>query len=162
MYVCVNFSQMILIYIFKYFDTIWNVSLVYITFKTKPLPAVIHTRGLWIRVVMWSILQWWQKNTMPLEWRHNGHDSVSSHQPRDYLLNHLFKRRSQKTSKLRVTGLCAGNSPKWPVTRKMFPILMTSSRHLCPQKTVCFTSGYSLWGTTVLNGAKMYFKCQVA
>ena len=27
----------------------------------------------------------------------------------------------KKTSKLRVTGLCAGNSPhKWPVTRKMF------------------------------------------
>ena len=39
-----------------------------------------------------------------------------------------FGRRSKKTSKLRVTGLCAGNSPgpvnsphKWPVTRKMFP-----------------------------------------
>ena len=27
------------------------------------------------------------------------------------LLNHLFRRRSKKTSKLRVTGLCAGNSP---------------------------------------------------
>ena len=27
------------------------------------------------------------------------------------LLNHLFRRGSKKTSKLRVTGLCAGNSP---------------------------------------------------
>ena len=27
------------------------------------------------------------------------------------LLNGLFRRRSKKTSKLRVTGLCAGNSP---------------------------------------------------
>ena len=27
------------------------------------------------------------------------------------LLNSLFRRRSKKTSKLRVTGLCAGNSP---------------------------------------------------
>ena len=27
------------------------------------------------------------------------------------LLNRLFRRRSKKTSKLRVTGLCAGNSP---------------------------------------------------
>ena len=26
-------------------------------------------------------------------------------------LNHLFTRRSKNTSKLRVTGLCAGNSP---------------------------------------------------
>ena len=46
-----------------------------------------------------------------LRWRHNGHDGVSNHQPRDCLLNRLFRRRSKKTSKLRVTGLCAGNSP---------------------------------------------------
>ena len=46
-----------------------------------------------------------------LQWRHNGHDSVSNHQPHDCLLNRLFSRRSKKTSKLRVTSLCAGNSP---------------------------------------------------
>ena len=47
---------------------------------------------------------------------------VSNHQPRDCLLNRLFRRRSKKTSKLRVTGLCEGNSPvTGPVTRKMFP-----------------------------------------
>ena len=53
---------------------------------------------------------------------------VSNHQPHDCLLNRLFKRRSKKTSKLRVTGLCEWNSPvtgefadKGPVTRKMFP-----------------------------------------
>ena len=45
-----------------------------------------------------------------LQWRHNGRDSVSNHQPHDCLLNRLFRRRSKKTSKLRVTGLCAGNS----------------------------------------------------
>ena len=48
---------------------------------------------------------------MSLEWRHNGRDSVSNHQPHDGLLNRSFRRRSKKTSKLRVTGLCAGNSP---------------------------------------------------
>ena len=46
-----------------------------------------------------------------LQWRHNGRGSVSNHQPHDWLLNRLFRRRSKKTSKLRVTGLCAGNSP---------------------------------------------------
>ena len=46
----------------------------------------------------------------PLQWRHNGRDGVSNHQPHDCLLNGLFRRRSKKTSKLRVTGLCAGNS----------------------------------------------------
>ena len=65
---------------------------------------------------------------MPLQWRHNDYCSVSNHQPHGCLLNRLFRRRSKKTSKLRVTGLCAGNSPgpvnsppKGPVTRKMFP-----------------------------------------
>ena len=47
-----------------------------------------------------------------LRWRHDGHDSVSNHQPHHCLLNRLFRRRSKKTSKLRVTGLCAGNSPE--------------------------------------------------
>ena len=48
---------------------------------------------------------------LSLRWRHNGRDSVSNHQPHDCLLNRLFRRRSKKTSKLRVTGLCVGNSP---------------------------------------------------
>ena len=71
-----------------------------------------------------------------LQWRQNGRDCVSNHQPRHCLLSRLFGRRSKKTSKLRVTGLCAGNqrgpvnSPhKWPVTRKMFPfddVIMSS------------------------------------
>ena len=47
----------------------------------------------------------------PLQWRHNGRESVLNHQPHDCLLNCLFSRRSNKTSKLRVTGLCEGNSP---------------------------------------------------
>ena len=34
-----------------------------------------------------------------------------NHQPHNCLLNRLFKRRSKKSSKLRVTGFCVGNSP---------------------------------------------------
>ena len=52
------------------------------------------------------------KNRCELQWRHNGRDSVSNHQPYDCLFNGLFKRRSKKTSKLRVTGFCAVNSPE--------------------------------------------------
>ena len=48
---------------------------------------------------------------LSLRWRRNEHDGVSNHQPHHCLLNHLFGCRSNKTSKLRVTGLCAGNSP---------------------------------------------------
>ena len=64
------------------------------------------------------------------QWRHNDRDSVSNQQPHGCLRNRLFRRRSKKTSKLRVTGLCVGNSPgpvnfphKGPVTRKMFPFV---------------------------------------
>ena len=48
---------------------------------------------------------------LPLRWRHNGCDSVSNHQPRECLLRRLIRRTSKKRSKLRVTGLCVGNSP---------------------------------------------------
>ena len=57
-----------------------------------------------------------------LQWRHNERDGVSNHQPHDCLLNRLSRRRSKKISKLRVTGLCAGNSP---VTGE-FPTQMAS------------------------------------
>ena len=62
-------------------------------------------------------------STLALQWRHNGRDSVSNHQPHDCLLNCLFRRRWKKTSKLRATGLCAGNSP---VTGE-FPAQMASN-----------------------------------
>ena len=45
------------------------------------------------------------------QWRHNGRNGVSNHQPHDCLLNRLFGHRSKKTSKLHIAGLCAGNSP---------------------------------------------------
>ena len=62
-----------------------------------------------------------------LQWRHNERDGISNHQPHDCVLNRLFRHRSEKASKLRVTGLCEGNyrplhSPhKGQETRKMFP-----------------------------------------
>ena len=67
-----------------------------------------------------------QQKESSLQWRHNERDGVQNHQPHDCLLKRLFKRRSLKTSKLRVTGLCEGGGPvnslhKGPVTRKMFP-----------------------------------------
>ena len=51
------------------------------------------------------------RRTQPLHRRHNEPDGVWNHQPRDCLLNYLFRCRSKKTSKLRVTDLCPENSP---------------------------------------------------
>ena len=64
-----------------------------------------------------------------VQWRHNLRDGVSKHQSHDCLFNCLFRRRSKKTSKLRVTGL-SGNSP---VTGE-FPAQMASN-----------TENYSIW-----------------
>ena len=95
---------------------------------SMPLTILILKMPLWI--------PYWNLTTgvvggsiyIALQWRYNERDRVSNHQPHDCLLNRLFKRRSKKTSKLRTTSLCAGNSPitgEFPaqraVTRKMFP-----------------------------------------
>ena len=58
----------------------------------------------------------------PLKMRHNEPDGVSNHQPLP------FRRRSKKTSKLRVTGLYEGNSS---VTNE-FPAQMASNAENVP------------------------------
>ena len=49
----------------------------------------------------------WYHTNISLQWRHNGHDGVTNHRRGDCLFNRLFRWRSKKKSKLRVTGLCA-------------------------------------------------------
>ena len=98
--------------------------------------AASHKSDLWLSMhnpykSIQPIYVWnYQNGSGALQWRHNGCDGVSNHQRLDCLLNRLFKPRSKKISKRRVTGLCEGNwirrwpmnSPhKGPVTRKMFP-----------------------------------------
>ena len=63
-----------------------------------------------------------------LQWRHDDRDGVSDHQPHNCLLNRLFMRKSKKTSKLRFTGLCVGNSP---VTDE-FPTQRVSNAKMLP------------------------------
>ena len=68
-----------------------------------------------------------------LQWRHNGRDSVSNHQPHHCLLNRLFRHTSKETSfeKLRITGLCVcvcvgGGGGDSPATGE-FPAQMASN-----------------------------------
>ena len=75
--------------------------------------------NVWVRYLVWNFKGYlWNS----LRWRHNEHDGVSNHQRLQCLLNCWFRRRSKKTSKLRVTGLCVGNSPE----TGEFPAQMTS------------------------------------
>ena len=53
---------------------------------------------------------------LALQRRYNGRNGIPNHQPHDCLLNRLFRHISKKTSKLCVTGLCAGNYPWIPRT----------------------------------------------
>ena len=73
--------------------------------------------------VQWITTRGWQEAEM-----NNGRDGVSNHQPHHSLLNRLFGGRWKKTLKLRVTGLCAGNSP---VTGE-FPVQMGSNAEMLP------------------------------
>ena len=73
-----------------------------------------------------------------LQWRHNECGGILNHRRLDCLLNHLFRCRSKKISKLSVTGLCEGmhqwpvDSPhKGPVMRKIFPF--DDSHHVIQQ-----------------------------
>ena len=73
---------------------------------------------------------------VPLPWRHNWRNGISNHQPHHCLLNRPFRRRSKKTLKLGVTGLCVGNSSvtgEFPAqmasNAEIFFHLMTSSCH---------------------------------
>ena len=67
--------------------------------------------GMWLLIHTIIKVPWMARAQTSLRWRHNGRDGVSNHQPHDCFLNSLFGRRSKKTSKFRVTGLCGGNSP---------------------------------------------------
>ena len=86
-----------------------------------------------------------RKMYLSLQWRNNGRDGVSNHQPHHCLLNRLSRRRSKKTAKLRFTGLCVGNSP---VTGE-FPTQMASNaenvsiwwrHHVCTLKVKNLTA----------------------
>ena len=81
---------------------------------SENLPISLQRHGYLITVVPWYSSS---------QWRHNVQDGVSNHQPHHCFLNRLFRRKSKKTSKFRVTGLCAGNSP---VTGE-FPAQMASN-----------------------------------
>ena len=85
------------------------------TQRTRSSSAIVLSHLTWnILISTQETLIFWENglfNGSALQWRHNEHDGVSTRQPHDCLLNRSFRCRSSETSKLRVTGLCDGNSP---------------------------------------------------
>ena len=78
----------------------------------------------------WTSLMICQHWFRSLQWHHNGYDCISNHQPHDCLLSRLFRCKSQKTSKLRVAGLCEEKSP---VTGEF------------SEQMACNAENYSIW-----------------
>ena len=71
-------------------------------------PVIIYNKTCALMLshnVQWPLTPVWT-----LRWRRYECDGVSNHEPHDCLLKRFIRRRSKKTSKLRVPGLCAGNS----------------------------------------------------
>ena len=92
---------------------------------------------------------------MTLQWCHNEHDGVSNHQPHDCLLNRLFRRRSKKTSKLRVTGLCAENSP---VNIMLIQTSIFKGLEMLKVKDIFDVQCLKLWYKFVNNELPYFFK----
>ena len=65
-------------------------------------PQWVKTVGLWDNFLPRGGKSSWNSSLSVddwiLQWRLNERDGVSSHRPRDYVLNHLFRRRWKKTS----------------------------------------------------------------
>ena len=108
---------------------------------------------------MLNSILWWTValSILALLWRHNGHGSVSNHQPHDCLLNRLFRRRSKKTSKLSVTALYVWNSSR---TGK-FPAQMSSNAESFSFDDVIMDTGkitlITFW-SQVTNAALILFR----
>ena len=92
----------------NYFFTILVVTFCDTVYPTLKLISSCWPQGISVRCACMCTCMY---VVSVLQWRHNGRDGVSNHQLPDNLLKRLFRRRSKKTSKLRVTGLCEGNSP---------------------------------------------------
>ena len=119
--------------------------------------GIISTRGSRIcrgilLVVLNNVVSWEKTcsetthSQRTLQRRHNEPDGVSNRRSFHCLLNCRFSCRSKKTSKLRVTGLCAGNSPvtgEFPaqkqVMRKMFPFYKVIMNVCTGVSIVCST-----------------------
>ena len=109
-------------------------------------------------IVKFSVTVSWPHGVQylyPLQWRHNGRDGVSNHQPLDCLLKHWIMRRWKKTPKPRVPGFVWGihrwpvNSPhKGPVARKMLPfeyvIMFLTAECTANKKTIWTNLNHSM------------------
>ena len=119
---------------------------------------------IYYKSVGWCICWFAKSKFKPLQWRHNERNGVSNHLHLGCLLNRLFRCRSKKTSKFRVTVLCERKPPyRWiPLTTGQLSgeclHLMTSSCWSRPQLTFGVVKIYILLFWMVARSSKSYLK----
>ena len=86
------------------FICIYNI--IILSTKAQEFDASINANNLFLSWIYFIVF-----HVESLQWRHNGVDGVSNHRRLDCLFNRLLRCRSNKTSKLCVTGFCQGNPP---------------------------------------------------
>ena len=101
--------------------------------------------------------RWVSLSNISLRGLHNGRNGVSNHQPQDCLLNRLFRRRSTKTSKLHVTGLCefpaqmANNTENVSIWRRHHMVYTNQYRYIIHWQALRLVSFTECWGTPNFN-----------
>ena len=149
----------------------WNLGFAYITHPMN------YAHSLSFVVVEYYILQS-HSPAWTIMWfirvrGHNECNGISNHLCLQCLPKCLFRRRSKKTSKLRITALFERNPPvmggfphKGPVMQRMFPfddIIMCYSaseatvKHIC--ELIIRTNNVSLYNTAKQNGRKSLCTC---
>ena len=103
-------TQFLNIYLFGVVDCLINTDEWNYNFYQEDLMRDVATQTGHL-IIGWRRLFGILSELMALQWRHNERDGVSNHLRLDCLFKGLFRRRSKKSSKLCVTGLCEGNSP---------------------------------------------------
>ena len=123
--------------------------------RTKRNFHQIEIIMVWYSVAI-TLFSFWIKT---LQWRHNGRDSVSNHQPAIVYFNvysDADQRKHQSSASLAfVRGIHRGsvNSPhKWPVTRKMFPFddVIMAKRHF-PRIEIMMGCSLMAWTLDLLS-----------
>ena len=91
------------------------------------------------------------------QWRHNERDGVSNHQLHGCLFDRSFRRKSKKTSKLRVTGLCVVNSPhKGPNAENVYIWWRRHDTNKRPRNAI-----YCRYNTVQYNTLLSYPSCKI-
>ena len=122
-----------------------------------PRGELLHIAVQW--VIYSDINHLLRSLKISLQWRHNELDSISNQQPHDCLLNRLFRLRSKKTSKIRVTCPCEENSP---VTGEFLAQRASNVENVSFDEVIMYISATTATPTTATNGDDLSFVVSLA